>query len=290
MLAKTFLYVLALMSLSASGLLVWIRSRRPGGWVWLPFLFMQASLFFFLFSFSIQELYWSFGHRVAPFFAFIGVEGVIVSVYGILGISFGAPKRFAVVLIYGIAVCAVAFSFILWISGITFLAPWVMLFQFGALGHLIVEGWMRRKACLDPVLGRILADALVIGIPSLPFLIIDPLGSSLGWDLPELLVGNYSLPFYFLALNTSTAFRIGSWLSRKELESPPDASVNWEDLGLSRRECEVAALLQKGKSAKEIARQLGVSPKTVENHSYRIFQKLGVSTRFEFLSRFGRVH
>ncbi len=178
----------------------------------------------------------------------------------------------------------------LWKSGQKNLTPVAIVLQFAALVHLMVEGWIRRKQCADHLLARILGDAVTIGIPALPFLVIDPLGSTFGWVLPEALTGNYSLPLFFLALNAVTAFRIASWLGRTEISQDIATVRNWEEMGLSRREAEVAALLLEGKSAKEMAQALGLSPKTVENHSYRIFRKLGVSTRFEFLSRYGAVH
>lgn len=286
MLAKTFLHVLALMFLSASAVLVWIRSRRPDGKPWLPFLTMQASLLSFLLALSIQELGWEPGIKISSIFGFLGVEGVIASVYALLRITFRSPKRFIVSLVYSIAIVSVAVSFILWVSGIPFLAPLGIMLQFAALVNLIVEGWLRRKECTDRLLARILGDAVAIGLPALPLLIIDPLGSTMGWALPEALIGNYSLPLFFLALNALTTFRIASWMGRTDMGEASVSRRNWDALGLSPREGEVAALLLEGKSAKDIAKALGISPKTVENHSYRIFQKLGVSTRFEFLGRY----
>jgi HD-GYP domain-containing protein (c-di-GMP phosphodiesterase class II) len=49
--------------------------------------------------------------------------------------------------------------------------------------------------------------------------------------------------------------------------------------GLTTRESEVLALLAKGMPNKHIARELGISPKTVSNHVERIYTKLGVSNR-----------
>ncbi len=51
--------------------------------------------------------------------------------------------------------------------------------------------------------------------------------------------------------------------------------------GLSPREQAVARWLQQGLSTKEIAVALGLSPRTVERHLYRIFQHLGVQSRVE---------
>lgn len=47
---------------------------------------------------------------------------------------------------------------------------------------------------------------------------------------------------------------------------------------LSRREEEIVQLLCEGLSSKEIARQLHISPKTVENHRYNIYRKCNVES------------
>jgi HD-GYP domain-containing protein (c-di-GMP phosphodiesterase class II) len=49
--------------------------------------------------------------------------------------------------------------------------------------------------------------------------------------------------------------------------------------GLTAREVEVVALLARGHTNKQIARQLGVTPKTVSNHVEHIYTKLAVGTR-----------
>ena len=46
--------------------------------------------------------------------------------------------------------------------------------------------------------------------------------------------------------------------------------------GLSTREEQVLRLAAKGLAAKQIARALGISPKTVEQHKTRAFRRLGV--------------
>ena len=57
---------------------------------------------------------------------------------------------------------------------------------------------------------------------------------------------------------------------------------------LSKREQEVLMLLAEGYSNKEIAASLRVSEHTVKNHLFRMFEKLGVSSRMEaVLAAFG---
>jgi HD-GYP domain-containing protein (c-di-GMP phosphodiesterase class II) len=48
---------------------------------------------------------------------------------------------------------------------------------------------------------------------------------------------------------------------------------------LSERECEVLGLLARGLATKQIARRLGISPKTCDHHIQSLYGKTGVSTR-----------
>lgn len=49
--------------------------------------------------------------------------------------------------------------------------------------------------------------------------------------------------------------------------------------GLTRREAEVVGLLARGRQTKQIARTLGISPKTADRHIEHAYRKMGVSTR-----------
>ena len=49
--------------------------------------------------------------------------------------------------------------------------------------------------------------------------------------------------------------------------------------GLSERECEVLGLIARGMATKQVARQLGISPKTCDHHIQRVYRKTGLSTR-----------
>ena len=55
--------------------------------------------------------------------------------------------------------------------------------------------------------------------------------------------------------------------------------------GLSQRECEVARLCIQGRSTKQMAQCLGVSPYTVQDHLKSIFEKTGVRTRGELVGQ-----
>jgi len=52
---------------------------------------------------------------------------------------------------------------------------------------------------------------------------------------------------------------------------------------LTRREQQVARLIVRGLSNKEVARELGLSYGTVKLHVHRIFQKTGVRNRYSLI-------
>lgn len=67
------------------------------------------------------------------------------------------------------------------------------------------------------------------------------------------------------------------------LDSVPQERV--EALGLSNREAQIAVLIARGLSNKEIASELGISPATVRTHIYNLYQKAGVRSRVELINR-----
>ncbi len=58
----------------------------------------------------------------------------------------------------------------------------------------------------------------------------------------------------------------------------PRARPSWP-AGLSQREVEVLRLVTRGQTNKEVAAVLGISPRTVQQHTLNIYGKIGVSTR-----------
>jgi DNA-binding NarL/FixJ family response regulator len=69
--------------------------------------------------------------------------------------------------------------------------------------------------------------------------------------------------------------RLGRRLPRDQQGPWASASL----LTLTRRELQVAELVSKGQTNRQIARALSLSPKTVETHLTRAFGKLGVTSR-----------
>ncbi|MBI9104628.1 MAG: helix-turn-helix transcriptional regulator [Spirochaetales bacterium] len=53
---------------------------------------------------------------------------------------------------------------------------------------------------------------------------------------------------------------------------------------LTDRELDVIPLIVEGMGNKQIASQLCISPKTVNNHIYNLYRKLEINSRFELLA------
>ncbi|MEM7705781.1 MAG: response regulator transcription factor [Pseudomonadota bacterium] len=82
---------------------------------------------------------------------------------------------------------------------------------------------------------------------------------------------------------------LGLWAGRKLTRTPagptPPPLEIARRLGVTRRECEVLALLAEGQTNKEIARNLGMSPNTVKTHLSRLFEKLDAQRRTQAVQR-----
>jgi PAS domain S-box-containing protein len=65
------------------------------------------------------------------------------------------------------------------------------------------------------------------------------------------------------------------------IEEHPEHSPTTPPAHLTPRQVEVLRLLERGRSTKQIAAELHLSPETVRNHIRRLFRALGVNTRLE---------
>jgi DNA-binding CsgD family transcriptional regulator len=88
----------------------------------------------------------------------------------------------------------------------------------------------------------------------------------------------------YLGLFALCFMALGAWVSFRLLRRPPPGpfEVNrqaFSTLGVSEREQQVLELLAAGRSNKEIALELDVSPNTVKTHVANLFEKLGVKRR-----------
>jgi DNA-binding CsgD family transcriptional regulator len=96
--------------------------------------------------------------------------------------------------------------------------------------------------------------------------------SSIGW-----ITLHASLP------DGPTAGRVAIVLERAT--TPQSTAVRLEAHGVTAREREIAALLARGLTNPEIARELVLSPYTVQDHIKSLFEKTGVSSRQELVAR-----
>jgi DNA-binding NarL/FixJ family response regulator len=91
----------------------------------------------------------------------------------------------------------------------------------------------------------------------------------------------------YVALIAAAFLGLGIWVGRRLFHSEPRASEFTPNeraqasLGITEREREVLQLLANGRSNKEIAAQLGLSPNTVKTHVASLFEKLRVARRTE---------
>jgi len=107
----------------------------------------------------------------------------------------------------------------------------------------------------------------------------------LQWLQYRLLVRTHPFEIY-LALFAFACMGLGAWVGVRLLRRPPAKPFEINrlalaSLGVSERELEVLALLAAGRSNKEIAQRLEVSPNTVKTHIANLFEKLGVNRRTE---------
>lgn len=86
----------------------------------------------------------------------------------------------------------------------------------------------------------------------------------------------------FLGLGIAVGFRIVRTGQEPHASGNPLAQ---RTLGISAREFAVLQQLATGKSNKEIARALGVSPNTIKSHVANVSGKLGVTRRTQAIAR-----
>ena len=111
----------------------------------------------------------------------------------------------------------------------------------------------------------------------------------LQWLQYQLLVRTYPAEAY-LALIALAFMGLGVWVGARLFRRAPQAPFETntrvqETLGISERELQVLELLAAGRSNKEIASRLNVSPNTVKTHVAKLFDKLEVKRRTEAILR-----
>jgi DNA-binding CsgD family transcriptional regulator len=99
----------------------------------------------------------------------------------------------------------------------------------------------------------------------------------------------YSTEIYIALLGVGFV-ALGAWAGRKLTPRAVAAEFRRNDaairsLRLTARECEILTLLASGKSNKELARALAISPNTVKTHIARVYEKLEVERRVQAIEK-----
>jgi DNA-binding CsgD family transcriptional regulator len=111
----------------------------------------------------------------------------------------------------------------------------------------------------------------------------------LRWLEYRYFVRTYPLQLY-IALVALAFLGLGIWVGTRLFQRAPSGPFEpntraQQTLGISGRELEVLALLAAGRSNKEIARRLDISPNTVKTHIGKLYEKLEVGRRTEAIVR-----
>lgn len=99
----------------------------------------------------------------------------------------------------------------------------------------------------------------------------------------------FSTEIYIVLLAAGFA-TLGLWAGHRLTRRPAPPGFERNDaavrsLGLTPRECEILGLLASGRSTKEMARHLGISPNTAKTHVARVYQKLEVQRRVQAIQK-----
>ena len=113
--------------------------------------------------------------------------------------------------------------------------------------------------------------------------------SALEWLKYRYWTGAFSGEIYIFLIACGF-IALGLWAGRRLTPRPRAAAFERNQaavrsLGLSPRECEILELLASGRSNKELARALGISPNTVKTHVARVYEKLEVQKRMQAVEK-----
>jgi len=153
---------------------------------------------------------------------------------------------------------------------------------FGLILYGLVLIPLNLHAVGDRALRRALAVFFVLTLCFFPAMYVDAAMAYLPVLSMFRFLENLAQPLYFLALNAlSIAFGL-RYLNRPAYSEKDELTEYFlKKFAVTRREREIIRMLLQGAGGKEIGDKLFISPKTVENHIYNIYQKLGVKNRIQ---------
>ena len=113
--------------------------------------------------------------------------------------------------------------------------------------------------------------------------------AALQWLEYRYFIRSFSTEIYIVLIAIGFA-AMGLWAGRKLTARPSNGPFERNQaairsLGLTDRECEILDRLATGRSNKELARELGISPNTVKTHVARVYEKLEVQKRVQAIEK-----
>ncbi len=288
---KLLLYLLALLAGSASlaqTFLIWQRYRKA---VIRRYGLFLLSLFLLLLGFSAQlyarivgwESLPAARHAVWILFAAGGLSYIFCAppfYHSLLGLPFAGWVRLVFFLLDALAAAAALANLLLPRWAFTGVALNLLLFALVLYGLVLIAANLSKIG--ERALRRALTLFFVLSLAFFPLMYADAamayLPALAGFGFLE----GVAQPLYFLLLNALTiAFGL-RYLNRPAYEQEGRFTDHFVSaFQVTAREQEIIRLLLEGTGVKEIGQRLFISPKTVENHIYNIYQKLGVKSRVQ---------
>ena len=113
--------------------------------------------------------------------------------------------------------------------------------------------------------------------------------AALQWLEYSYFIRSFSTEIYIVLIAVGFA-ALGLWAGRKLTPRPSNGRFERNQaairsLGLTDRECDILDRLASGRSNKELARELGISPNTVKTHVARVYEKLEVQKRVQAIEK-----
>lgn len=165
----------------------------------------------------------------------------------------------------------------------TLIALNIMLF--GMIAYGIVAIAVRYKRIGDRRLRQAVRIFLVVSVVFFPLMYADSMLAYLPSSPLATSLDGTALPLFFVVLNVLAVRFSVHYLNEPAYIADGSISAYFRSLyGISEREGEIIGLLIDGNTSREVAEQLFISAKTVENHVYNIYQKTQVRNRVELVN------
>jgi len=153
---------------------------------------------------------------------------------------------------------------------------------FGMILYGLVYTAVNIGAIGEPLLRRALVIFLCLTAVFFPLMLVDVAMSALPPHPVFQSMNNLAQPLYFFLLSGLTILFGLRYLNRPAYSEKGRLTAYFlSAFGVTSREAEIIRLLMDGASLSGIGHKLFISPKTAENHVYRIYQKLGVRNRVQ---------